>query len=382
EIEPMTVEAERLSRLIGDIYDVVLDPSLWRSALRDIAKFVGGSASALYSKNARSVTGASHYNWGLQQRYLQSYWEKYIKYDPTTVGQLVFNVEDVYSAVDFITFEELFESRFYKEWIRPQGLIDHVGATLDKTATSVAACVVFRGEQEGPVDDQARMRMRLLVPHIRRAVLIGNVIDLRKSEASSFATLFDSLADGVILVDAHARIGFANVPAQTIIAEGEILRDAGGRLSAVDTAADKALRNIFAATPGGDTEVGAEGVAIPLSSANDEQWTAHVLPLTSGDRRREGVEHGATAAVFVRKVQLESPSLMKMLATRYKLTPAELRVLQGVIDVGGVPAIADALGISPTTVRTHMKSLFEKTGVRRQADLVKLIASHSSPFVS
>ncbi|HEY7458834.1 MAG TPA: helix-turn-helix transcriptional regulator [Xanthobacteraceae bacterium] len=376
----MIWEAERFSRLIGDIYDAALDPSLWRGALRDIAGFVGGSASSICTTNARSVHVTSHYHWGLQQSFVQNYFDNYVKCDPAAVGQFVFDVEDVYSFVDFLPLEELLETRFYKECLKPEGWIDRIGATLDKSATSFAACVVFRNEQEGPVDENMRRRMRLVVPHIRRAVLVGNVVDLHKGEASSLTSLFDSLADGVLLVDADARIVFTNTAARAMLGEGDILRDHGGKLSAIDTAADRTLRDVFAATPNGDAGVGAEGVALPLSSASKEQWLAHILPLTSGERRRAGSEHSATAAVFVRKAQLETPPLMKTVATLYRLTPTEIRVLQALVEIGGVPSVAEALGVSQTTIRTHLKNLFAKTGMRRQADLVKLIASHSSPF--
>jgi DNA-binding CsgD family transcriptional regulator len=64
----------------------------------------------------------------------------------------------------------------------------------------------------------------------------------------------------------------------------------------------------------------------------------------------------------------------------YKLTPAELRVLLAIVDVGGVPEVAAALGVAVTTVKTHLNRLFEKTGVGRQADLVKLVAGFSTPL--
>jgi DNA-binding CsgD family transcriptional regulator/PAS domain-containing protein len=379
----MMLEAECLSLLVADIYDSALDPSRWRGALRDVAAFVGGSAASLCSINVRRGSGESHYDSGLQPSFAQSYFEKYIKYDPTTVGQFVLNVEDVHSVTDFLTLEELVESRFYKEFLKPHGWLDRVGATLEKSTTTFAACVVFRTEEQGPADEGARTRMQLLVPHIRRAVHIGNVIDLEETKASSFAALFDSLADGVLLVDAHARIAFANTAARAMLAEGNILRDAGGKLSAIDSAADRALRSVFAAALGGDAEVGVEGVALPLLSRSDNQWLAHVLPLTSGEARRSAAnEYSATTAVFVRNVHLETPSILKTVATLYRLTPREIRVLQALVEVGGVPAVADELGVSAATVRTHLKNLFEKTGMRRQADLVRLISGHQSPFAA
>jgi DNA-binding CsgD family transcriptional regulator len=69
---------------------------------------------------------------------------------------------------------------------------------------------------------------------------------------------------------------------------------------------------------------------------------------------------------------------MEAIAELYKLTPSELRVLLAAVEIGGVAAIADALGVSQATVKTHLHHLFQKTGTRRQMDLVKLVASHTS----
>jgi DNA-binding CsgD family transcriptional regulator len=55
-------------------------------------------------------------------------------------------------------------------------------------------------------------------------------------------------------------------------------------------------------------------------------------------------------------------------------------VLLAIVDIGGVPEVAAALGVAVTTVKTHLSRLFEKTGVARQADLVKLVAGFSTPL--
>jgi hypothetical protein len=66
---------------------------------------------------------------------------------------------------------------------RPQGLVDVLNVALDKTATSAAMYCVFRHKRDGQVDDEMRRRMGLIVPHLRRAVLIGRVIELKTAEA-------------------------------------------------------------------------------------------------------------------------------------------------------------------------------------------------------
>jgi DNA-binding CsgD family transcriptional regulator len=45
-----------------------------------------------------------------------------------------------------------------------------------------------------------------------------------------------------------------------------------------------------------------------------------------------------------------------------------------------VPEAADILGLSVGTTKSYLKSVFQKTGATRQADLVKLVAGFSSPF--
>jgi DNA-binding CsgD family transcriptional regulator len=66
---------------------------------------------------------------------------------------------------------------------------------------------------------------------------------------------------------------------------------------------------------------------------------------------------------------------------RFRLTPSELRVLFAIIEIGGVPEVAPVLGVSEETVKTHLKRLFAKTGTKRQADLVKLVAEFANPLV-
>jgi len=75
-------------------------------------------------------------------------------------------------------------------------------------------------------------------------------------------------------------------------------------------------------------------------------------------------------------VALDLPSPPVAIAQELQLTPAELRVLFSIIEIGGVSEVADVLGISEATVRTHLHRLFEKTCTGRQADLVKLVASY------
>ena len=80
--------------------------------------------------------------------------------------------------------------------------------------------------------------------------------------------------------------------------------------------------------------------------------------------------------MFVRKAALDLPSPPVAIAQAFSLTPAELRVLFSVVEIDGIAEVADVLGISEATVKTHLHHVFGKTGTGRQADLVKLVAGY------
>ena len=166
-----------------------------------------------------------------------------------------------------------------------------------------------------------------------------------------------------------------------MIADGNILRAPLGRIVASDPDANRTLQDTFLPAATGDAAIGVRGVAVPLVARDGEHYVAHVLPLSSGARRSAGVNYAAAAVLFVQKAALARRSPPEAIAKTYRLTAMEVRVLLAIVEVGGAPQVAEALGIGEGTVKTHLKRLFEKTGARRQADLVKIFAGYTSPLL-
>src|SRR3569623_1535242 len=157
--------------MIGEIYDAALEPSLWPIALSRIAAIVGGISGSLVSKDATSKTAFILYNDGvIDPHYVDLYFSHYVKLDPSTTGHYFSSICEPIGTADIVPYDEFLQTRFYNEWAKPQGLVDFDSTVLDKTATSVAMLGVFRHERDGLADDGSRSRMRLLAPHVRRAV--------------------------------------------------------------------------------------------------------------------------------------------------------------------------------------------------------------------
>jgi DNA-binding CsgD family transcriptional regulator len=373
-------EADELSQVIGDIYDASLDPGLWPNAIESVCGYIGAASASLHSQDAITRATDALFWWGRDSsapHYFDLYLQKYGRINPIFPGVVFFEVETPVAVPDVLSCEEFVRTRFFREWLAPQSLMDGLFSNLEKGATSCALFTAMRHAEQGQVDDRMRRRFELITPHVRRAMLIGKVIDLHRVEAAALADSFDQLASGMLIVDSSGHIIHANASAHRLIAEANVLRASNGRIAALDPEGNRNLHDIFTAAQAGDAAVGKRGIALPLKARTGERYFAHILPLTSGARRKAGVSYAAAAAMFVRKAALDLPSPPEAVADEFKLTPAELRVMFAIVEIGGVPEVAPVLGISDQTVKTHLHRIYEKTATKRQADLVKLVATYS-----
>jgi DNA-binding CsgD family transcriptional regulator/PAS domain-containing protein len=376
-----TTTVESVTSLIADIYDAALEPARWTDVLPLIGDFVGGQGGGIVSKDAVSKASTPNYHFGVDPQYVQIYAETHSKFDPLATLPF-FDVEQVVSVPELVPYDEFRQGRFAQEWMRPQRWVDTASCVLEKSASSCSFLTILRTETYGLADDDMRRRMALVAPHVRRAVLIGRAMECKTAEASAFAETLDGISAGMFLVDGKGRIVHANASGQALLEQRSVLRASDGKVGAVAVDADQELKQSLASASGGDVAVGVNGIAVPLTARDGDRHVAHVLPLTSGERRRTAGGYAAVAALFVHKAELATPSRPETIARLYRLTPTELRVLLAVAKVGGVPEIAEALGIGEATVKTHLHRLFAKTGTTRQAELIKLVAGFSSPLVN
>jgi PAS domain-containing protein len=255
------------SLLVGDIYDAALDSSLWPLVLEKICRFVPGAYANIFIQDANNRFANSVFSWGVDPVYFESYLKTYAKLNPAFPAGFFFDVGEVFSVYDILPREQLERTRFYKEWVAPQGVRDSPGAILEKSSTSCALFAVALPDIQPHPFEHIRERLQLLVPHVQRAVLIGKAFDLQRAVAADFTATVDALKAAIFLVDAQGRIVHANPSAMTMLGAEEVLYGASSRLRSYDRAADQSLSEFFVACASGDDlAIGSNGAAIHLPS--------------------------------------------------------------------------------------------------------------------
>ena len=388
-----------LTRVLGLIYNAALDRELWTDALAGIAEFVGGPVGVLGAENQIGKLSDLDDQAGLDFRSGQRH-EKPRGKRASLAAVPPLDAGDVATLAALMPRDDDCRAPLHREGALPRSSGDVVGPGPEKPEPGRTSFGVVRSEANDLADNdladndladndlaenelaehEMRRRVALIAPHMRRAILIGEAIDQKAREATIFAGILDSLRAGLFLIGPNGQIIHANAAGRGILATNDVLRSIGGRLVARDAAFNHALRDIFAGRC--EAAIGSHGLALALTARDGACHVAHILPLGEAARDLVGVTSKVVAAVFVCEAALEISSCADVIQRAYQLTPTELRVLLAIVNVGGIPQVAAALGVAVSTIKTHVGRLYDKTGAVRQADLVKLVVGFLTPLVA
>jgi DNA-binding CsgD family transcriptional regulator len=194
----------------------------------------------------------------------------------------------------------------------------------------------------------------------------------RQLHAASRA--FDALIMAVVLVDATGKVVFANGLAQALLSGDSGLTRDGIHIGGAGTPALRRLRRAIAQCAG--TTVPQVVAPVEIAAADGRRpLRVMVKPLARspiGLDRAHADLASPVALLLIRDQAQQLSVLRQKLCAHFGLTAAEAGVAIEVINGGSRADVARRLGVSVTTVRTHLGRVFQKTGVRRQAELVRL----------
>lgn len=373
------IPVDEFSALVGHIYDAAVAPAEWPRALERICKSLNAQTAALWSYDIFDRTPPWQLEIGYDPYWMKLYTEKYLAMNPYMDQVPRLSPGDAVATSALPDYGELFKTEFYQGWLKPQRFLDSTLLVVEKSMSTITTLANVRNEDQGTYNEATVDVLRLLYPHLRRAVLIGRVIRSHEDRVAEYSELLDSLAAGMFLVSDKAEVIHANAAGEAMLAARAPLKKVNGRLVLVEDQANRSLREAFAAAQQGDVVLGDKGISIPIR-AQDEDFILHMLPLNAARRSSVGLGEGAAHVLFVKRTDPRDAMAIAAFSARFGLTAQEERVLHAILEVGGVPMAADILGISPNTARTHVTSIFNKTGVRRQADLIRLLIETKSPF--
>ncbi len=364
--------------LIELVYEAALDRHVWPKVADRLADLTDATICQIstYDGVARTATDIAP---RMPPEALRSYEDHWVYHNPLIAIGRRKPIGLVLSIYDLMPRRELVQTSIYGEFFLPLGLEEKIGAKLMDDGSSWAAFGIWRPARMGAFDGSSAGLLTALIPHLQRALeLNARIAEIEMARTSS-SELLDQLGKAAILVDGACRVLFANRTAERILADQlGMRRDVEGVLRASLPSETCALHKLVAegAKRAGGDETGAGGSQRVWRGKSRAPLTVLVIPLRAatdwlGSRR-------TAAILFVTDPEHASGPTAAGLQYGFGLTRTEAAVAIEVLNGGGLKAAAARLGIAPTTARTHLTAVFDKTNTRRQADLVRVLLQKDS----
>ena len=367
-------EWEVLNALIGQIYDSVLHPESWNETLARITATLcplsWEAAFILWEGNnpptARFVAAS-----GLAAGVQEIYSAVYAGNHPWSRKLMRYGNGSVIDSNDIMTREEFLETEFFRNFLAPWGIDRMVAVLLDRRGGERLGLMI-----PGPGDrDVAQLKrgLRVLAPHIQRAMRISDRIATLDLAAGAARAAADAAPFAIISLDDQLNILAANSRAARYEKAG-FIRTAQDRFAFTHPASQKHLLDLLkSAAPAGLAfqAVGPSGTECPVLVARITRQSAQQM---------NGISLGASLIVTLGSSPGETPVVeIDRVAQWFGLTPAEARLAVALAAGDTLQDYAALRAVSINAVRFLLKGIFRKTGATTQAQLVALLARLPAP---
>jgi DNA-binding CsgD family transcriptional regulator len=366
-------KADERVELIGLIYQAALDRSVWPIVADRLADLMGATVCQISSYDA-TTAAAGEIAPRVPPEATHSYLDHWVHHNPLVEAGLAWPVGKIFTNNDLVPKSELARTAIYNEFFAPLELDEAIGAKLVAGDTFWASLGVWRPGRLEPFDGVDAALFRDLVPHLQRALQLSYRFNELEMTRSASVEMLDRLHQAALLVDAKCRVRFANRAAVEILADRLGLHRGVDDVLRAGRYADTGALHSMVAGAAGPVVDGAEcsGGQLRISRGEGRSpLTVLIIPLRAETDWL--MPRRPAAMLFVTDPERGSDPDEATLRQSFGLTRMEAAVASQIMKGDGLKAAARRLGVSPTTVRTHLTAVFNKTGTRRQAELVRAL---------
>jgi DNA-binding CsgD family transcriptional regulator len=351
--------------LVDKIYECCFVPEYWPDVLDQLGHIANGPGASLFVvKNDTRHFTASPEPRERARRMVDEDWLR----RGTIVARLFAQRHSGFLIdVDFLSVEELDREPIYRDMWRPLGIGWSMATAIPIATGENTMIVLSRRTEDGPFEHAAAERLDELRPHLARSVMMSARLGLERARMAGEALA--ALGIPALVMDEAGKVLDANT---LIESSNEYLTwRAFDRIRLKDVVADCQLSNSIA-----DPTGGAAVRSFPMrNESSGALMVGHVVPIRLSAR-----DIFVRCAFVFAMMPLARPQAppVELVQSLFDLTAAEARVARSLTLGLTVEEIASEKRVSPHTIRSHVRGVIEKTGSRRQADVIALLRGVST----
>jgi DNA-binding CsgD family transcriptional regulator/PAS domain-containing protein len=235
---------------------------------------------------------------------------------------------------------------------------------------------LFRDLRDPGFDAEEEAMCEIMVAQLRRGLALTKRIGANEIERALYSGVMDKLSVGVVILDLSGRVVKCSAKAEESLAARDGLQLQAGRLRATCAKEDRdlqaAIRTALQAAAGGEAAP-SRGLSVTRLSGNRNLG---VIVQTVQDAKNVGAP--SAVAIYIRDPEANADVESDLVRQLFDLTPAEAAVARRLTAGLSLEDAASSLDISRNTARAHLRSIFSKSGITRQTELVRLMLNSAA----
>lgn len=372
-------DSKTTAALVGQIYDAALHGPRWSEFLTGFAARLNSHAGLIWTNDFgdRSVSlspsgAAPSATLGFDSAALESFSSYYGQRNVWLEDSRLHREGQVVTGSMLYPDSQLKKTEYWGDWLRPQDMFYTAAAVVEKREERSFNVTLVRSERAGAYTAEELALVQDLMPHLQSGLALHRRLHRLEALSHSSTQVLEALPFGVVLLDETGSLVFASAKALGLASSVLMTLRDGRPITCLSTADDAALQRLVqgAVGTGRDSLGGGSGGCLRLGNGAGPplQLLVTPLPLRAGPFGQR-----AAAAVFFSDAAAVVGSLLGLLRSTYRMTPAEARLTEALVNGRTLQEYADAQQLSMNTLRTQLRAVMTKVGVGRQAELVRVV---------
>jgi DNA-binding CsgD family transcriptional regulator len=359
----MTID--RFSHLLGLIYEAALEPGRWSRCFEEICTVFSANYVSLIVRADRPGADGLIYSGADDRRSVANH-NPYQALSPFTGLPL----DKVMTIGDLLTETEWRASAYYTDWCAPQKVFHVMAVDFAAADYSVYGFRLTRPEHAPAFSASERQMCERLVSHLKRALNVYQTVHQDRQIGSMYSQAMAQMMVGVVVLDEAGHVLDVNRIARGMLDQADGLNITGTQLTASYANDNHKLQRMVREMLRAPSRLGVVEAMSVARRSGKGSWSLVVRAL-SPDEWTEA-KRRPTVAVFMRDPEEASQPPLRLAQQLFDLTPAETSLVIQLANGYTLDEAGEMLNIRRNTARAHLRSIFSKTGVRRQTELVRM----------
>jgi DNA-binding CsgD family transcriptional regulator len=371
----MLPSSEALSGLLSSLYEASSNPAMWHPFLQQLGEKTRATSGALLIHDFEGAKYSLSSSWQVHPELVRLYQGHYHTLDIWAQKGLAKPSGHVCGSQSLCRLPEMRSTEIYNDFMVRAGIEHGIFGILQNNRSCLASVSLYRDQSCPEFGSSDLDLLNFLAPHMQRAFKLHVHFAELRSRSEGLEDALNLVATGVMLLNAKGEVVLMNRSASALIQERNgLLVTRGGLRAERQRESELLMKIISEACPTSGSNSPSVGGTILVSRRERSSLHVFVSPIRDSSIP---LTQSIAVVVFVIDPSQQKRPAQDVLRILFGLTPAESRVALLLGDGHSPRQIASMVGITDNTVRSQIKSIFCKTGVKRQAELVRLLLNHA-----